>query len=979
VQIWDAQERVSEIGEPSWWEMGLLNPTDWTAQWLAIETPIDKADREAGLHWIWGEPSRQPCTRRFRLRFQLPTASLGGEFLAVTNDWGQFAQITGVWLDGEPISGPTVYTSDWTRGVVTESDTVRRSLAPMSAGEHVLAVEVGTGTLWPSLAAADHVHAVTWFARLNLSSGETLRLGSGSNVNTSLVSDSNWHTPLYDDKAWQPAQAARVRHQPWPPQPAMHLRREFLVEQPILQARLYATALGAYEARLNGNRIGDALLTPEISQYAKRVLYRVYDVTTNLRPGRNALGLTVGDGWYASFDDRYAWGLPPRRALAQLELLLADGSRQTIATTSDWRIAESAIRESQIRVGEIYDARLEQPGWDVAGFDDAQWRSVDIADTPPCRRVAQVSPPIRATQVLTPQGISQPKPGIYLLDFGQHFAGWCRLQVKGPKGTRVEVQYAELLTPSGELDQSYSSMGRPKRDIYILRGDAAGESFAPHFTYRGMRYVQISGLPAPPTPESVKGVFVHSDLPVSGDLRSDSVLLTQLWRNVLQTQRSNFVGVQTDNPSREQRGHLMDAGLFLDAAAFNMDVASFVSRHMDDVVDDQLPAGAFPGQAPEPYSNNALFNQVGAPGAAHAGIAFPWMLWQRYGDLAIIERHWGAMNQHMKFILAHNPNYVWKNNRGPEPGWGDHVDQSASDTSHPPPSTPTDLIATAYWAHAADLLARMAQAIGRTTEANQLRVLHERIRRAFQETFVSTDGVIGEDSQTAYVLALKFGLLEETTQRSAQKRLADDIRRRNGSLSTGILGTQFVLDVLADAGLTDLVFDLLLKTEFPSWGHMIQNGATTIWETWNGGKAPLFSARNQPALGSIGGFLFRRVIGIDTGAPGFESIVVRPIFDSRVKRCSAYYDSVLGRIACSWQQTPDATLVLKITIPANTEAHIHLPARRSDEILETEKQIERSAVIRVLNRLDNEVVLAVGSGTYQFSVNSQQAPTHSTS
>jgi alpha-L-rhamnosidase len=950
--------------------MGLLEAKDWSAQWLGVESITDAADREAGLHWIWGEENLEKGIQGFRFRFHLPLGASAGELFAVVNDWPIWTQITRVWLDGLLLGGHSRWSDDLDEVGATESDQVRVALPSMARGEHLIAVEVAASALAPNMADSDFRHALALFARVNLVDGQTLRLVTDSHWKTKRSPQGAWSSAGYDDTAWEVARSILLPQQPWPAKPAMHLRKVFSLAHPALQARLYVTALGAYEARVNGQRVGDAQLTPEITEFAKRVLYQTYDLGALIRTGENVLGLTVGDGWYASFDDRYAWAPPPRRVLAQLELTLADGSRRVVVTEPGWRMAESPIRESQIRIGEVYDARLERAGWDTAQFNDSNWPTAHIAQTPSCRLVAQNSPPIRVTQTLKTQTISEPRPGVYVFDFGQNFAGWCRLHVTGRAGSRIELKFAELLTTSGEVDQSYMSMGKRKRDVYILRGAPNGETFEPHFTYRGFRYVQIEGLPQAPTINSLKGLVVHSDLPVTGQIRSDSALLESVWRNTVRTQRSNFVGIPTDCPSREQRGFMGDAGVFWDAAAFNMDVCAFTARHMADVVDEQTDDGAFPQVAPGPRANNASDHLPGTPpGWGDAGVILPWTVWRRYGDLAIVEKNWEAMNRYVQFILDNNPDYLWKNKRAQD--YGDWLAVDQLQPASALPSTPHELIGTAYWARSAKLLAEMGEALSRSEDVARLRALFERIREAFNTAYFRDDGTIGNGSQCGYVLALQFGLVPDASRQDAAEHLAADIRSR-GSLTTGFLGTQFILDVLTDAGFTELACGLLLRTEYPSWGYMVGRGATTIWESWGGeqqyeGKHIQLS-RNHFALGAVNGYLFRRLAGIDEAAPGFEQIVIRPVLDPRIKRGGGTYDSIMGRIATDWTRDSRGSFSLKVQIPANTSAHVHLPAAAGAHIKESRRDIRARRDLRLIQRSSGEAVIRVGSGSYAFFV-----------
>lgn len=958
VQVWDERSQPWPRSDPAWWEMGLLDSKEWVAQWLAVEDGVARVDREAGLHWIWGGAALEDTRpRQFRFTLHLPGPAKDGQLLVVSSET---TSIAGAWIDGR-LLGPDV------AGVAG----VWHSLGPLGAGKHVLAVQVNVSGVTDMTV---RTRGLTTFMRVELQNGETLRISSVTGWKVSSTPAPGWPEPGYDDGPWEDAQPADLQYQPWPPTPAMYLRRAFDVKKPIAKALLYATALGAYEAHINGHRVGDALLTPEPAQYATRVLYRAYDVTRQVVEGANALALTVGDGWYASYESftgRFPWAPPPRRVLAQLEITHEDGSREVIATGPEWRTAPSPIQCSEISVGEVYDARLEQSGWALAVFNDATWSQAAVAERPVCRLMSQVSPPIREIDRLRPKTISQSKERAYRIDFGQNFAGWCRLKVRGARGTRIELRFAELPEELESTDRM--GMGKPKRDVYILRGDPNGEVFEPHFTYRGFRYMEVTGLAEAPTEASIEGVVIHSDLPITGRFTTDVPLLGQISRNILWSQRSNFVGVPTDCPSREQRGWMGDAAIFWETAAFNMDVCAFTARHMNNVIDDQGADGAFPIAAPEPAAGFFFSVADGtAPAWGDGGIILPWTVWRRYGDASIIERYWEAMNRHVEFILKHNPDYVWRHKRGRDFGDWLTPDQVLS---LPPrnSSTPRDLIATAYWYHSTDLLAQMSEAIDRFPDATSLRELSRRIWQAFNETFVSADGTVGNGSQTSQVLALKFGLLPEELRPAAAAKLAKDIHRRDLALSTGFLGTQFILDVLADHGYADVAYGLLLRTAYPSWGHMVEFGATTVWETWSGSVEfedhTLHAvSQNHYGLGALGGFLYRRVAGIDEASPGFETILIRPVLDLRVKHGGGDYDSVMGRISTDWQWTSDRTFRLDAIIPANARARIHLPASRQSRITEGGRPIARRAQITMLNHRDLETVVEVGSGSYQFVV-----------
>ena len=756
--------------------------------------------------------------------------------------------------------------------------------------------------------------------------GAMLKLVYDDGAIERIVTDENWTTSEDVDgkTGWTSASPAVVNPRlGWPPIAALQLRTEFETDQPVVSARLYATALGAYEAFLNGTRVGDALLAPESTDFRKRVLYRAYDVT---EPGpRRArtcwarMLATAGTPVSVAPGGRYAFGPAPRRFLAQLELTFADGTRRVVATGPGWRAAASPVIESELYNGETYDARLERPGWSAPEFDASGWESAQVGDPPPAQVSAHAAPPIRVTGTLEAMTITEVRPGVFVFDYGQNFAGLSRLKVKGSAGQRVTLRFAEILGADGAVDQANLRAARAT-DVYVLKGNPAGETWTPSFTYHGFRYAQVEGYPGRPTADDLEGLVISSDLPMTGELRVGDPLIQRIWRNALWSQRSNFTGIPTDCPQRDERlGWLGDACVFWDAAAYNMDVYGLTPRFAGDMRDAPSPAGGFSDFAPAALRGT----DQPAPGWADAGVVLPWTAWRRYGCTAIIDEHWDAVARYLGYLEEHNPDHLWRNNRGHDFG-----DWLALDAKQPgDPTTPKDLIGTAWWAHVSGLAAEMAEASGRLDEAARLRALRAKIVTAFQGAFIDATGVVGNGSQTSYILALKFGLVPDALRPAAAKGLTDDIERRGGVLSTGFLGTPFSLDVLADAGRADLVYDLLLRTEFPSWGYMIAKGATTIWERWNGDTGDIaMNSYNHYALGAVAGFLFRRIAGIEAAAPGFRKILVRPVLDPRLTRAGAHYDSALGRISTDWDWTPGETFRLSLTIPPGATARVVLPA-----------------------------------------------------
>jgi alpha-L-rhamnosidase len=861
--------------------------------------------------------------------------------------------LEGVWLNGAAANRHL-----FKRGVVNNArmESIELDVRP---GINILAVQAARRPqAWPATPSG----ALAALLRIEFADGTTRRFTTGSDWLATSNPAQGWQH-LESDQGWASAVQAPSKplFDPWPSEPAICCRRSFTLAAGVRRARLYVTALGAYEARLNGRKIGDEYLAPESTDFTRRVLYRTFDVTGMLVMGENVLGATVGDGWYGStglFAGRFSLGGAPNRLLAQLEIELDDGSHKVFGTAPDWRIAPSAIRASEIYDGEIFDARAEQVGWDRAGFHDESWVSATMAPPPPTRLVAHVSPPVRVFTTLTPKTVSR-YGDVQVVDFGQNFAGWCLLRATAPAGTTVTLRFAEVLNHDGSVDTS-NLRSAEARDIYIFRGDPSGESFRPHFTYHGFRYVEVSGWRGEIPEDFIVAEAISSDLPLTGDLRIADPLIDQIWRNAVWSQRSNFVGIPTDCPQRDERlGWMGDAQVFWDAAGFNMDVAAFTRRFMGDVRDGQSADGAFAEFSPQ----SAEAHMKGAPGWADAGVLLPWDVWWRYGDTAIIDENWDAMARYAQHVAIENPDFIWRNARGT-----DYGDWLALDAKEPgDPTTPKDLVATALWASVTSKLSEMAAATGRHAAALGYRNRHHDIVTAFSRSFVGADGLVGNGSQTGYVLALRFGLIPTKLREAATRNLCVDIRRRGTVLSTGFLGTPHVLDVLADAGEVALVYDLLDRSEYPSWGYMVSRGATTMWERWNSDTGDVaMNSYNHYAFGAIVGFLYRRIAGIDALRPGFKRARIQPLVNGRLKKAGATYDSSCGRFRTDWAKNQDGSFDLALTVPTNSSAEVHLPAGTSRHYREGRLPLQRSKGVRILARTSAGIVLEVASGEYNF-------------
>jgi alpha-L-rhamnosidase len=746
------------------------------------------------------------------------------------------------------------------------------------------------------------------------------------------------------------------------------LRRSFTLPDTPVRARVYATALGAYELRVNG--VGwQGALRPGWTDYRLRVTYQAYDVTPALRRGENVLGVLLGAGWYAGrmgySSRRYAYGPPPVRLLLELHVTYADGREDVIASDTTWRTAPSPVLVSEIYDGETYDARLEQPGWNEPGFDASGWRPVVVASAPAAALQSQAVPQIEATDALDPLDRWSPAPGVWVFDLGQNIAGWARLAVQGPRGTRVRMRFAEILGPDGRTISQVNLRSAKATDTYVLSGTGL-EVFQPHFTYHGFRYVEVTGYPGVPDPHAVEGIVVHTDLPETGQLVTSDAALNRLWENILWTQRANLYSVPTDCPQRDERmGWMGDAQVFWRTASYNMDMEAFGEKWLADVRDAQTSAGCFPNYAPDFIRDRPC----GAPGWADAGVVIPWALWKHYGDLRVLADHWDAMERYLAFIRDSNPDFLWR--RGKEVQFGDWLPAGSTRSWG---ETNTDLISTAFWAHDAALMAGMARALGKDSSAAAYDRLFGAVRAAFDSAFVLPDGRVGAPfvnpdsvrttyTQTAYVLALAFGLLPDSLRAPAAQHLVDDIAAHDWHLTTGFLGSAYVLPVLSDAGRDSVAFRLLLQRSYPSWLYEVAQGATTVWERWNGDHGdPGMNSYSHYAFGTVGEWLYRYLAGTDEapGSVGFARIEIRPRWAAPLDSVRAVYRSPRGAIASAWRRLKSGAVEVTVTIPANTTGRVVLPVERPEAVVARGARLESAE--------QGRAVFAIAAGTYRFVV-----------
>jgi alpha-L-rhamnosidase len=757
--------------------------------------------------------------------------------------------------------------------------------------------------------------------------------------------------------------------------PSPYFRKEFPVTRKIAAARIYVTSHGFYELQLNGKKVGDQVLTPGWTSYSKRLQYQVYDVTNLLINGNNAIGAVLGEGWYRgtlAWGDNWAvYGKRPG-LLLQLTITYTDGSTSLIVSDESWKASlNGPVRMNDIYNGETFDATKILTGWDKPGYDDKNWQAVNIGNYNNSNLIASEGPPVRKIQEIRPVRIFRTPKGDLVADMGQNMVGWIRLRVSGNKGTVVTLRHAEVLDKYGEF---YTTNLRAAKCqlTYTLAGTGE-EIYEPMFTFMGFRFVEITGFPGELKPDNLTGVVIHSDMPVTGKFECSNPLVNQLQHNIQWGQKGNFVDVPTDCPQRDERlGWTGDAQAFCRTAAFNMDVSSFFTKWLKDVAADQKPGGEVPDVIPDILNRQDAVTAQPSAGWGDVSVIAPWTMYTVYGDKNFLENQYKSMKSWVEYIRKKaGDSYIWKGGSK----YGDWL------FYHPPVNNHTehdgytdhDFIATAFYAYSTSILAEAATALGKTDDAQMYSDLFNKIKEVFINEYVTDAGRVGTNSQTSYVLALKFKLLPEHFRSKAAGFLAKDIRERGNHLSTGFLGTPYLCHILSDNGYTDLAYDLLLQEEYPSWLYPVTMGATTIWERWDGEKTdstfqdPGMNSFNHYAYGAIGDWMYRVSAGIETMGPGYKHIIIQPHPSQKLTYSKASFESSYGTIASGWERK-DGKIIVKVKIPANTTATILLPAAGQNKVTENGKVLSENPYLKNIKFSDNKLSLQMGSGEYSFEI-----------
>jgi alpha-L-rhamnosidase len=776
-----------------------------------------------------------------------------------------------------------------------------------------------------------------------------------------------WQMGLLSVKSWK-ATWIEPAFEEGPSQPSPLLRTGFTAHKGIASATLYVTAHGLYEAQLNGRRIGDAYLTPGWTSYHKRLQYQTYDVTPLVHPGKNAIGACLGNGWYRgyiAFEGHHNIYGNKLGLLLQLEIRYKDGHTELVTSGPGWRSSTGDIVHSEIYDGETIDHRLEKKGWSEPGYDDNGWQGVDTAGFPLDNLVASESEPVTKHELFHPVRLITTPKGEQVIDFGQNLTGWVIVKLKGQAGDSIRLSHAEVLDKTGDF-YTENLRSAKARDVFILRGGGE-ETFEPHFTFHGFRYIRIEGSHTPVDTADFTAVALYSDMPATGQFVCSNAQLNQLQHNIQWGQRGNFLDVPTDCPQRDERlGWTGDAQVFSRTATFNRGVDNFFSKWLKDVAADQRNDGSVPFVIPNVLGDGA------SAGWADVATIIPWNLYLAYDDKRVLETQYPSMKAWVDYIRSRAHDDLW--NTGFH--FGDWLFYRPFDDNDGR-SAVTDkyLIAQCFYAHSTQLLADAAAVLGKKADADQYNALLQRIKEAFVREYMTPNGRLVSGTQTAYVLALQFDMLPENLRKQAASRLVDNIRDYDYHLTTGFLGTPYLCHVLSRYGYTSVAYKLLLQDTYPSWLYPVKMGATTIWERWDGIKpdstfeTPGMNSFNHYAYGAIGDWMYRVVAGIDTyeDGPGYHHIRIEPHPGGGLYYAAADLQTGYGRVGSHWSLSDDS-LTIDVVIPANTTATIYIPAPDGGRITEGDKPLAAVKDLEIVNIERGTLVVKAGSGSYHFKV-----------
>jgi len=985
VRVWDQDNQPSPYGEPAFWSMGLLNPEDWKARWIAPPWARERsAQPHNGYHSAFAESVEETKwvqldlgePRRFSSMKLHPTrpyeiAPMPGYLFPV-----RFKIEAGNAAD---LSDAKVIVDR------TDADIANPRELPLTlACDPVVARFVRLTVT--RLAKGPYCTAFTLAEFELLDGGTNLAHGATVTAKDSFDRNPQWAPPLLVDGR------TRSEHGIKRLRPAPMFRKAFSVERPVRRAVLRASALGMYELYLDGQRVGDEWLAPQWTQYRTRVLYQTFDVTERLREGRHAIAALLGDGWYRNGMPQgtlgastaplagtdYGDGLP--RLIVQLEIEYADGSTGTLGTDGSWHAhPDGPVRRAWMYDGTYYDVRKELQGWMEPGYDVAAhegWQ--DAVESPPgwaLTLTAQENQPVRLVEAIAPLKRTEPTPGVHIFDFGRQLAGVCRVTLDGAAGARIKLRYCQAINPDGTAYVGNLDRVKENGDVYFLDGSGP-RTFAAPFTYHGFRYVEVTGLQGGDDLRAITALALASDTPRIGRFSSSDLRLNKLWENVYATLQGNMKSVITDQTGRNERlGWLGDGQSSWQTICYSADVSSFGPKWCRDIRDCQLDDGRFTATAPP--------GERFSPGWADAGVVIPWTTYVNFADRRLLAASYEPARRYIEAILRENPDHLWRQNLGN--AFNDWLDRSMTlppgATKWVPtqdvrrvPSLPHEVFATAWWAYSTELVSRMAAALGKAEEAKYHAELAANIRKAFAKAYVKSDGTISTGVQSAYALPLAMGLLNAETEPNAVAHLLEAIENYEDHLSTGIHATKRLLMTLSDLGYHELAYRLAMQPAFPSYGFMVDSGASTIWERFDtylpklGFNPHYMNDFNHNGLSSVGEWIFRDVAGLrpDPAQPGYRHFLLHPRMGPGIAWIDCSYESVRGTIA--WKVAlKDNRVSMDVTVPPGTTATVYVPTADAKSVTEGGKPAGKAVGVEPLAPTPGAALYRLDSGQFHFS------------
>lgn len=956
VRVWDQHGEPSGWSKTAWWETGLLQKADWKAKWIGMDLIAEDSALVKYGTWITApgtQSGRKLYVRRtFGTRDGMKPRRA---FFHLLGEGHATVILNGTVIREQDFNGNVA--------VISMHENIRE-------GENSLAISVDSDRSGkPSL---------IFYMEMIFPDGQTQWISSGGQCKASGKSEKGWKQDGFDDSAWSSAEEGdpfgKGEHG-WiagagPAPRSTMIRKEFTVPRKVARARAYVSGLGNYRLFVNGKPVGKDLLTPGWTDYNKRVQYQVYDLDDFVVRGKNAAGLILGNMWWSSGlgwsgGVRYSQG--PVRGFCQIELEYADGSMEQIATDGSWMAHTSPILENTLYNGEKYDARLEIEGWSKPGLDLKHWMQATVFHEEDSLILsAQKGPPIRIAKEIEPAGIKEVQPGKYVFDMGRNLVGCARLRVSGEAGQEVVMRFAENLHEDGTVAQE-NLRSAQATDRYILRGDGE-EVWQPSFTYHGFRYVQVEGYPGKPENSAVTGLQFYSSAERTGYFKCSNELINKIYGNILNGQQGNMESVPTDCPQRDERlGWTGDAQMFSPTACYNMNMDGFFSKWLRDMTDSQTKEGWIFDVNPA-----IVVSGPGKPAWADAVTIVPWNVYKFYGDNRIIEDNYKGMKAWVDYMISKSKDrlYIFDQN-----GWAGYGDWIAV------VSSPGKPISAAYYYYSTRLLSGMAARLGMEEDAWKYSEIADNIKMAFNKKYFDKEtGNYESATQTANLLPLAFGIAPPEKRQQVADNIAADVIKRGKHPSTGFLGTGYILPMLSEYGYHDLAYEVACQRTEPSWGYMVDQGATSIWELWNSDSEPpdQMNSRNHFALGSVGEWFYAYLAGIqpDIDAPGFKHSIIRPMPAGDLNWAEGRLNTSYGPLACSWE-LKGGDFNMKVVVPPNTTATIAIPLTEGASTISEQgtliwsagkKPGEMTGGLTYKGEDPGSVTFAAAAGTYRFTV-----------